>query len=193
MYYTVLKMTRDSILNASELLDIYSGNAVHKWLTSQQKESRKDNHLLYRIIEQGDDIYFYIQSDTPFTCKELDKKGFIFCNQIDLSNKDITSITSFDLQYFPYVKDGKHYSFIRDQEARRKWITSYFASHGIELIDFVEYKIGTIIIDKEKIKEIPCVAIKGKIKVTDEILALKMIQNGVSRMKAYGLGLVLVK
>lgn len=193
MYLTVLKMTRQSILLAPKLLNIQSTNSVHQWLTGRQDKSRASDKLLYKIISNGDEIYMYIQSQSPFNIENVDAVGFIPVKSFDISKRDYSKLTQFDLQTFPYkVVDNKRY-YIKDYAGRYEWLKNIFEKNGIELLGAIEYKQSDIILDNNQNKRIPTSSFKGEIRVVDAKKAEEFITNGVGRMKNYGLGLMLVK
>ena len=193
MYMTVLKMTRDSILNATDLLDINSSNAVHKWLTNQQDISRADGKILYKILKRDDEIYMYIQSKDRFNLNGLYDYGFVYIKDFEIDN--IPEICSFDVQTFPnnYDNSKRKRNFIFNINDRYQWLRNYFQRNGIELLECVEYKQSSILIDKDTKKFVATASYKGKMRVIDTEKAKELIENGMGKMKNYGLGLILFK
>lgn len=193
MYMTVLKMTRQSILNASNLLDINDINVVHKWLCSQQDSSRSDAGILYRIIDKKDEIFMYIQSKTEFNLLNIEDFGFIYIKSLDLHNINLDKITTFDVQCVPCKQnDGKSY-FIKNTMDRYKWLQYQFEKHGIQLISCTEYKLSNIILTKTRPIRFETTSYRGNIKIIDKELALDLLINGLGRLKNYGCGLMLVR
>lgn len=191
MYMTVLKMNKESILNAVSLLDINSSNSIHQWITSKQDVSRKDNELLYKLIYQNNEIYLYIQSKTPFNIENIENYGFIYIKSFNLIFN--CSLISFDLQAFPYVtKNNKRY-YIKDYQKRIEWLQKYFSKCGLQLLEAIDYKQSKTILDKDKIKEIPTSSFKGIAKVIDKNIFKQAVINGFGRFKNYGCGLLLFK
>lgn len=193
MYLTVLKMTRQSVLSAPKLLDVQSTNSVHQWLTGRQDKSRADNKLLYKLINNGDEIYLYIQSLSEFNTENVGAVGFELVKVFDLESRNYEELTYFDVQTFPYktVNDKRYY--IKDTAERYNWLKRQFEKNGIELLDFTEYKQSDIVLDNNQLKRIPTSSFRGRMKVVDPIKAEVFITNGMGRMKNYGLGLILVK
>jgi len=192
MYMTVLKMTRSSILSATDLLDINSSNSVHKWLTEQQDTHRAEGKILYKIISRNNEIYMYIQSKDKFNLTNIEKYGFELVKEFenDITN---TGIYQFDLQVFPCkTHDDKRY-FLKDINDRYLWLQRQFNKYNIDLLECAEYRQTDIIFDKDKVKNIPTSTFRGKIQINNIEQAQEMIENGVGRFKNYGLGLLLLK
>lgn len=192
MYMTVFKMTRSSILAAENLLDINSSNSLHRWLTAQQNISRADGKILYKIISKDDELYLYIQSKDKFNIDNLSTYGFVYVKDFEVLDI-LPEVCSFDLQTFPYKTYQNKRYYIKNLPDRYKWLQKYFSNHGIELLDCVEYKQSSIILDKVYRKYIPTSSFRGTIRITDQTLAKQLIENGIGRFKNYGLGLMLVK
>lgn len=197
MYLTVLKMDRNSLLGVTKPLNINSNYAIHKWLTYQQNQSRKDDHILYRIIERDDNIFLYIQTDSIFNLEGVEEKGLTVVRVLDLEDmlKHIGDTVFFDLQTFPYdMKLGSHRRyFITDYEGRITWLKEQFARYNVVLLDQTEYKLSTLIIDKDKNTRVPTSCFKGKIKIEDPEKFKELITHGFGRIKNFGLGLVLFR
>ena len=193
MYMTVLKMTRSSILNATNLLDVNNANAIHQWLCSQQDSSRSEAGLLYRVINKNDDVFMYIQSKAPFNVDNVADFGFEFLKSFDLSSIDLNKITTFDIQCFPCKQKDRKSFFIKNTADRYEWLKQQFEKHGIQLISCMEYKLSNIVMIKNKSTRFETASYRGTIKVADEILALDLLISGLGRLKNYGCGLVLVR
>lgn len=192
MYMTVLKMTRSSILSATDLLDINSSNSVHKWLTEQQDTHRAEGKILYKIISKNDEIYLYIQSKDKFNTHNLDKAGFELVKEMNIT-LSTPGVYYFDIQTFPCrMQDNKRY-FIKDINERYVWLQNQFKKYDIDLIECREYRQTDIIFDKDKVKNIPTSTFSGKIQINDVAKASELIENGLGRFKNYGLGLLLVR
>lgn len=193
MYMTVLKMDRNSLLNASNPLNINSSNSVHKWLTAQQDCHRADDKILYRIINKNDEIYMYIQSKTKFNINNIENVGFIFLKEMNISISS-TGTYTFDIQTFPNktIQNNKRY-FIKDINERYLWLQKQFNKFNINLLECREYSQNNIIFDKDSIKNISTSTFSGIIKINDINKANELIENGLGRFKNYGLGLLLVK
>lgn len=192
MYITVLKMTRDSILNASNLLDVNSSNTMHKWLTEQQDLNRKDAGLLYRVITKADEIFIYIQSKMPFNINNIQKYGLLFVKSFEI-NINKPGVYTFDIQTFPYITINDRRVYLTDIQKRYNWLQKQFAKFNIDLIECTEYSMKKFYLDKNKVKEIPSSSFRGKIYIKDINLANQLLQSGLGRFKNYGLGLLLVK
>lgn len=193
MFMTVLKMTRQSILNTSNVLNINSTNSVHKWLCNQQDSSRKDAELLYKIINKEDEIYMYIQSKNKFNITGIEEYGFMFVKEIDLSKINLSNITHFDVQCFPNKQTNDKQYFLKNINDRVEWLQKQFAKHGIILLSCTEYKLSNIILDKNQHKRIETASYNGSIKIVDEELAKALFRSGLGRFKNYGLGLILFR
>ena len=192
MYMTVLKMTRSSILSATDLLDINSSNSVHKWLTEQQDTHRAEGKILYKIIQNKDEIYMYIQSKDKFNLTNIEKYGFELVKEFENDIKN-TGVYQFDLQVFPCkTHDDKRY-FLKDINDRYLWLQRQFNKYNIDLLECTEYRQTDIIFDKDKVKNIPTSTFSGKIQINNIEQAQEMIENGIGRFKNYGLGLLLLK
>ena len=193
MYMTVLKMTRSSILNATNLLDLNDSNSIHQWLCSQQDSSRSEAGILYRVIDKNDEIFMYIQSKAKFNISNIQNAGFEYVKSFDLGNIDFSKLTTFDVQCFPCVqKDCKSF-FIKNTSDRYAWLQRQFEKHGIQLISCTEYKLSNVIMTKNRPIRFETASYRGTIKVVDETLALNLLINGLGRLKNYGCGLMLVR
>lgn len=193
MFMTVLKMNRQSILNASNLLNINSTNSVHKWLCNQQNSSRKDAELLYKIINKENEIYLYIQSKTKFNINNIEEFGFIYIKEINLSEINLNNVTYFDVQCFPNRQTNDKQYFLKNINDRVEWLQKQFSKHGIMLLKCTEYKLSNIILDKDAYKQIETASYNGSIKIVDEELAKALFRSGLGRFKNYGLGLILFR
>ena len=193
MYMTVLKMTRQSILNAPNLLDLNDSNLVHQWLCSQQDSSRSEAGILYRVIDKNDEIYMYIQSKAPFNVNNINDFGFEYVKAFDLGNIDLNKITTFDVQCFPCTQKDRKSFFIKNTTDRYNWLQRQFEKHGIQLLSCTEYKLSNVIMTKTTPIRFETASYRGTIKVTDENLALDLLVSGLGRLKNYGCGLLLTK
>lgn len=193
MYMTVLKMTRKSIIGASNLLNVNSKNSIHQWLTNQQDKSRAEDKILYKIIEQNNEMFMYIQTLTKFNAKNIELYGFEFIKDFEFGIDSLPEYATFDVQTFPCrTTDDKRY-FLKNLDDRYEWLRNQFEKNGITLLDCAEYKQSDIILDKTQYKRIPTASYKGKIQIVDKEKAFNLITNGLGRMKNYGLGLVLYR
>ena len=189
MYLTVRKMTRSSILKATNLLDINNSNEVHKWITNQQDVSRATGQLLYKIIVNKDEIYLYIQSHDKFNLDNIDQVGLMFVKTFTIDTLQNTSYI-FDVQVFPHVtKNGKK-MFITNLNDRFTWLKNQFAKNGITLLECDEYKRANVNV---KTKHIITTYYRGRIKVDDSEKAFMLLSQGLGRLKNYGCGLILMK
>lgn len=194
MYLTVFKMTRDSILNSKHPLNIKSGNAVHQLLTARQDASRAEGKILYKIIETGDEIYLYVQSKDKFNREGIENRGLVFVKEIRLDYDSVLGVYEFDVQVFPnyLTEQGKRY-FIKDPGERYKWLYKQFQRKGITLLSCKEYKMSDITVDRDKSVLVRTTSYRGQISIDDCNQAKELFENGIGRMKNYGLGLVLIK
>ena len=192
MFMTVLKMTRNSILSATDLLNINSSDSVHKWLTNQQDTHRAEGKILYKIIQNKDEIYMYIQSKDKFNLTNIEKYGFELVKEFENNLKD-TGIYVFDLQTFPCKTHDNRRYFLKDINDRYMWLQNQFKKYDIDLLECQEYSQNDIIFDKDKVKNIPTSTFRGKIQINNPKLAQELIENGLGRFKNYGLGLILIK
>lgn len=191
MYITVLKMTRETILNAPKLLNISSGYAVHKWLTAQQQCTRQEDKLLFRIIEQQNALFLYIQSLKHFNLNNIEEYGFKFFNEIEI--KELDNHIYFDCVVFPNKEIQGRKMFLKDQIDRENWLKTQFNKHGLNILDCTEYKINEMSVDKEKPTSISVVTYRGFAEVLNKNDALDLIQNGLGRLKTFGAGMILVR
>ena len=194
MYLTVFKMTRDSILNSMHPLNINSGNTVHKLLTSCQDTSRAEGKILYKIIESGDEIYLYVQTKDKFNREGIEGRGLVFVKEMYLDYDSILGVYDFDVQVFPnYINSqGKHY-FITDTHKRFEWLCRQFNKNGIDILNCKEYKMSNITVDRDKAVLVRTISYRGQIMIKDSNQAKELFENGIGRMKNYGLGLVLIR
>lgn len=193
MYMTVLKMTRHSILNASNLLDLNDTNLVHQWLCNQQDASRSEAGILYRIIDKKDEIFMYIQSKASFNISGITDFGFEYVKSFDLSNINLSNVLTFDVQCFPCKQGDNRSFFIKNTIDRYNWLQQQFKKHGIQLISCIEYKLSDIIMTKTRPIRFETASYRGTIKIINAELALDLIINGLGRLKNYGCGLLLIK
>lgn len=191
MYITVLKMTRETILNAPKLLNISSGYAVHKWLTARQQCTRQEDKLLFRIIEQQNALFLYIQSLQHFNLNNIEKYGFKFFNEIEI--KELDNHIYFDCTVFPNKEIQGRKMFLKDQLDRENWLKNQFNKNGLNILDCTEYKLSNLSVDKEKPKNISVATYRGFAEVLDTEKAINFIQNGLGRLKTFGAGMILVR
>lgn len=191
MYITVLKMTRESILNAPKLLNISSGYSIHQWITSQQQCTRQEDKLLFRIIETKDSLFLYIQSLKHFNLNNIEEYGFKFFKELEIN--EVNGNIYFDCVVFPNKEIQGRKMFLKDSIDRENWLRNQFSKNGLNIINCIEYKHGELSVDKDKPKEISVVTYKGFAEVIDPIKAMTLIQNGLGRLKTFGAGMILVK
>lgn len=193
MYLTVFKMTRHSILESNDVLDIYSSNTMHRWLMGRQETSRKEGKVLYRIMETANEIYLYIQSKDRFNRYGVEKRGLVFVKEFDLTTLIKEGVFDFDVQTFPNQARGDYRVFLKDATERAEWLINQFAQHGMKVFQLTEYKKTTIKFDKDVQRDIPTVSFRGKVQITDIAKAEDVVFNGFGRLKNYGCGLILLK
>lgn len=192
MFMTVLKMTRDSILSAPNLLDINSSNSIHKWLTMQQDTSRAEGQILFKLIDANDEVYLYIQSKDKFNTFGIENYGFEYVKEMNVDIKE-PGIYTFDLQVFPCKTVDNKRLYLKDINDRYTWLQGQFRKYNIDLLECTEYKQTDIIFDKDKVKNIPTSTFRGKIKINNVDLAQNLLVNGLGRFRNYGLGLLLIR
>lgn len=188
MYMTILKMTRESILKVKNPLDINNSSNIHQWITSQQDKSRATDKLLYKTIVIKDEIFLYIQSNTPFNISNINSVGLVFVKSFEIESL-INRIYVFDLQVFPCTQSNDKTHFIKNINDRYSWLNKKFASNGIKLLECTEYKQNKT---QVKNKFITTTSYKGKLYIDNVDLATNLICNGVGRLKNFGCGLLLL-
>ena len=197
MYTTVFKMTTETIIKATHLLNINSPNAIHKWICYQQQSSRADDNLLFRVKRQTGIIWLYIQSTSKFHIDEtqIAEAGLEFYKQFntDKIEENFFELNYFDVECFPCKCDTatqKRY-FLTNPDDRLDWLKRQFEKNGINIIDCREYQLGNIWMDKyKKAKSIRTATFEGYMQIFDEELAKEFFKRGLGRFKAYGLGMI---
>lgn len=207
MYMTVLKCKRNNIVNREEYLDFFDGSAMHAWLTRQQDSRRRDEKILYRVMESKDAIFLFIQTKHPFNCNEIDRFGLTVDMKFDMDDAFAGigngSTISFDTVVWPGVAEpsSNKKRFIEDPDKRKDWLKKKFSQFGADIIDSREYRLEDVNRtpkDSEKEKgmryvSIRCVNVQGKARIRDVDRFRSLVENGLGKMKNYGAGLVLVR
>lgn len=199
MYVTVLKANVDSVLNRQHYLNFFDGGAMHKWLTMQQDSSRANGGILYRVMQNKNDIFIYVQTYTPFNLQNIEKYGLTYYGQIDVEDllpKSENQVVTFDAVLWPSKKHaGKDY-YLKDEEERRAWVENKFEKNGATVISMNEY--GNVSIqmkrpEQEKKIKLTAITVRGTAVVSDVEKFAGMIGAGVGKLKNFGAGMILFK
>lgn len=188
MYMTVLKIDFDSLQTRSYLMKIDDGDFMHKWLTSQMDCERVDQHILYRVDKFTDSIYIYIQSDSAFNLKNVQKSGMHVVKQFEINCTG--DKIAFAVRCFPTHRVGDKRLYILDATERENYIKRVLSRY----------------IDVETIGEIRSArySVKGDAKLTfcdfsgtgtikNYADFMNVVRHGIGKCKCYGAGMLLFK
>lgn len=188
MFMTVLKIDFDSLQNRAYLMKVDDGDFMHRWLTSQMDCERVDQHILYRVDKTPDSIYVYIQSDSEFNLKNVQKSGIRVVKQFEINCT--SDKIAFAVRCFPTHKVGDKRLYILNAADRENYIR----------------RVLSRCIDVETIGEIRSArySVKGDAKLTfcdfsgvgtvkNVSNFMNVIRHGIGKCKCYGAGMILFK
>jgi len=202
MYMNVFKMDRESATEArNRRLNLTDGNEVHQWITGRQNQDRAAEKLLYRVKHENDALYLYVQSETPFNCRNTAGRGLKFMRQFEVEDtlKDVAEGDAivFDMVVSPQHEVNNRRVFISNADERTDWVTQKLDNNGLHCTAIVENEHGDIRFSKrQKDKSIrniriPCSQYTGYGVVTDKTAFLDLLKNGIGKNKCYGTGLMM--
>lgn len=191
MYMTVLKANHESLQNREYLMDFSDMEFIHRWLTSQMDADRQSEHILFSIKYQKRDMFFYIQSDSKFPLKNVERAGMFFVKSFSLPEIHDNDQIIFNLFCSADKTTGdKRRTFIQEQNKREEWLINK-TKHCLAGLKTKEIRLDTLLI-KNGVK-VPGVEFTGIGTVSDAKKFKEMVQNGIGRCKNYGFGLMLYK
>lgn len=171
-----------------EVADIYHAHQLAWSLANRPSGQNRD--FLFRYSDLGDKTLFHIRD----TSVVMDFKT--------------GQVLSFSLDAAPSVRsrfnrpDGKtvsSYSSINDYQEAMSWLDKQGRKCGFQIIDAQGLKKGNAVVRKVSRNGMASVfgtvlwSFDGDLMVTDGLLFLDAMRNGVGRMKAFGQGMLIVK
>lgn len=208
MNITVLKL---NIENRQSVEYIYDNTKMHKLLCEVSNSSRNESKILYKMRNERNAVYFYIQSDDkldyiddgiPYLkLKNRIEKSFIYVGSFCVDKLLEKTELRFHLTCSPSKKrllNGKHKrSSITDCEERIRWVTNKLTNAGALVRQIKETSGGnkrfSHIKEKGARGYIPEYNYIGVIEVVDKEKLYKGIREGFGAGKCYGLGLLMVQ
>ena len=188
MYMTVLKIDFDSLQTRSYLMKIDDGDFMHKWLTSQMDCERVDQHILYRVDKFTDSIYIYIQSDSAFNLKNVQKSGMSVVKQFEINC--VGDKIAFAVRCFPTHRVGDKRLYILDATERENYIKRIL-SHCIDVETIGEIRSARYLVKGNKSLTFCDFSGTGTIKSYSDFM--DTVRHGIGKCKCYGAGMLLFK
>lgn len=188
MFMTVLKIDFDSLQNRSYLMKIDDGDFMHKWLTSQMDCERVDQHILYRVDKFTDSIYIYIQSDSAFNLKNVQKSGMHVVKQFEINCAG--DKIAFAVRCFPTHKVGDKRLYILNAVERENY-TKRILSHCIDVETIGETRSARYYVKGNNSLTFCDFSGIGTIKNYSDFM--NTVRHGIGKCKCYGAGMILFK
>ena len=177
-------------------------NTMRLFASSENKLSRTDEQLLYRVVTQNNAVHLYITSKSA-----PNLNGVSWLKTENIRQRDLQRLLegfstgqlfSFDLLTHPSKKqkqaDGNSKRvFLRTAEERAAWMTHQGEKGGFRVLSLCEEEpydmhgkrsTGTM--------KLRVVRIKGQLQVVDPEKFAAVYQSGIGPEKAYGLGMLLL-
>ena len=188
MFMTVLKIDFDSLQNRSYLMKIDDGDFMHRWLTSQMNCERVDQHILYRIDKFTDSIYIYIQSDSAFNLKNVQKSGMHVVKQFEINCTG--DKIAFAVRCFPTHRVGDKRLYILDATERENYIKRVLSRY-IDVETIGEIRSARYFVKGNKSLTFCDFSGTGTIKNYADFM--NVVRHGIGKCKCYGAGMLLFK
>lgn len=210
MYINILVLNIRSRAAASYL---YDNEKMHKILCLTTQSSRRDSKILYKIREENDAIYYYVQYDRvlPHSDGEMsylivgdkEEKALIFKGAYSIDALLDNEILNFHLTAAPSKKkrisgcQNTKRSSISSQSDRVDWVTSKLEEAGVNVVSIRETSKNTIYFkhntDKGSRGRIPGFNYIGVINVVNRGKFEECLREGFGVGKCYGMGLMLLR
>ncbi len=188
MYMTVLKIDFDSLQTRSYLMKIDDGDFMHRWLTSQMDCERVDQHILYRVDKFTDSIYIYIQSDSAFNLKNVQKSGMSVVKQFEINC--VGDKIAFAVRCFPTHRVGDKRLYILNTDDRMNYVKRILSRY-IDVESLTENRSAMYSV-KGNVKLTFC-DFSGVGTVKNMGNFMNIVRNGIGKCKCYGAGMLLFK
>lgn len=164
--------------------------------------TRRDERILYRVVEQRNEILLYLTSNRPPDMQQVSWIKRETVRQRDLqpliSRFDAGQCFSFDVLVHPSKKAARSDAnsrrvFLRTAPERANWLERQGEKSGFRYLSFQEdvpfdlrgkRSTGTI--------RLRAVRMTGRLEITDAALFAQAYSCGIGPEKAYGLGLLLL-
>lgn len=188
MFITVLKIDFDSLQNRAYLMKVDDGDFMHRWLTSQMDCERVDQHILYRVDKFTDSIYIYIQSDSAFNLKNVQKSGMHVVKQFELDCEK--NRIAFNIRCFPTHKVGNKRLYILNTDDRMNYVKRILSRY-IDVESLTENRSAMYSV-KGNVKLTFC-DFSGVGTVKNMGNFMDIVRHGIGKCKCYGAGMILFK
>ena len=187
MFMTVLKADFQTLKNRKYFMDFNDPYFIHKWITSQIKSSQADAGIKFRIDKLKDSVFLYIQSEDEFPLKNVSNAGMELVNVFEL--KEATGRISFRLTA-ETVKRAEREIHLNTAEEKELWARKRLEPY----LDDLQIRIAQMGRFRAKNKVYcPYADFIGTGIIKDPKEFYQLIEKGVGRGKAFGMGLLLYK
>lgn len=179
-------------------------NVMKLFSFGEETPPRQTQHVLYRMVEQGNDIKLYISSAAA---PDLSRAKWLYHGQnarqrpLDalLTAFHVGRQMGFDLLACPSKKvasEGRPNSarvFLRTPQERRDWLNRQGEKYGFAVCALREYE-PVELYGKRKTGNMSLRAVRfsGLLKITDAERFAEAYRQGIGPEKAYGLGMLLL-
>lgn len=200
MYFS--KLTLD-IKNPSVRQALGNCQDMHRNLMGAFMESRAEAGVLYRLIEERENISLYVLSKEEPQWEKLRGKGYDCYGKRDISllkkyYKE-NDILHFDVLTFPARKirgDEKNSRrvFLKNEDERKEWFLKQADKYGFGVIEVHENSVQRQITGKKNGNHIWYSAVNfcGYLQITKAKIFWDSYMKGVGAGKAYGLGMMML-
>lgn len=201
MYMTVFEMSKDSLRRSRNFLNLKNGNTVHRWITSRQHSRRDEGEILYRIMQQNNSYFLYVQSKDPFNVSDASEYGLTLNKSFNVEkmfeNLAVGDRIVFNTVVTPVrvnkAGSGKK-EFIQNYIDRQKWVNRKFHEGGLKDVSYREEQIGQLAFTRNKTEiRVPFVEVSGSARIIDKEKFLQMVKAGVGKHKNFGAGLIMFR
>lgn len=177
-------------------------NIMRLFASSENKLSRTDEQLLYRVVTQNNAIHLYITSKSA-----PDLNGVSWLKTEHFRQRDLQRLLegfskgqmfSFDLLTHPSKKqkqvDGNSKRvFLRTAEERADWLARQGEKGGFRMVSLYEEEPYDMHGKRSTgAMKLRVVRFKGQLQVVDAEKFAAAYQSGIGPEKAYGLGMLLL-
>lgn len=189
MYMTVLKADYQSLQSRKFFMDLNDMYFVHKWITSQVGQKQKDAGIKFRVDKTKDAFFLYIQSENEFPTHNVSSAGMNVVNIFELSKP--SGKIAFRLKANTIRQaSGNVTAHLNTDEERKAWARKRLEPYIADLQISVS---GTGIISTKNNLKCFFTEFNGSGYVKDPEAFYQIVNNGVGRSKAFGMGLLLYK
>lgn len=197
MYITKIELNKNNDIVKEILRDV---NKLHKFVWKFFEDmtdfcvTRESISLLYRIMVNGDKIFLIMQSKVkPNNPISEDMGTEIYCVTDEIMKKRLQSINNvrFNILVNPVMEIEKRKRvYIKNRADRFAWFKNYASKNGFEVVDITELSSESVTGRKGNMTiSYGASEMMGVLKITDFDKFYALVERGMGREKAYGLGL----